>query len=132
MVDVLAQSPAVWAADLFTVQTLTFRTLYVLLFIAHDRRELVHLAVRAHPVAAWIWRQLVEATPWGRQPRYLVRDRDRVYGGDEQLAHGRPSLSTWPAPRTPPTSGGMPISPAPLGHETLTEAADPEGGNGLL
>src|SRR5262245_473362 len=74
--------PDLCAADLFTVQTLTFGTLYVLFFIAHDRRELVHLAVTAHPVAAWVWRQFVEATPWGRQPRYLVRDRDRVYGGD--------------------------------------------------
>jgi putative transposase len=74
--------PSVWAADLFTVQTVSFRTLYVLLFISHERRALVHLAVTAHPVAAWMWRQLVEATPWGRQPRYLVRDRDRVYGGD--------------------------------------------------
>jgi transposase InsO family protein len=64
------------------VQTLTFRTLRVLLFITHDRRELVRLAVTAHPDAAWVWRQLLEATPWGRQPRYLVRDRDRVYGGD--------------------------------------------------
>ena len=33
----------IWAADLFTVQTLTFRTLYVLLFITHGRRELVHV-----------------------------------------------------------------------------------------
>jgi transposase InsO family protein len=74
--------PSIWAADLFTVQTLTFRTLYVLLVITHDRRELVHLAVTAHPTAAWIWRQLIEATPWGQQPRYLVRDRDRAYGGD--------------------------------------------------
>jgi transposase InsO family protein len=74
--------PSIWAVDLFTVHTLAFRTLYVLLFITHDRRELVHLAVTAHPTAAWIWRQLIEATPSGRQPRYLVRDRDRVYGGD--------------------------------------------------
>ena len=73
--------PQLWAADLFTVQTLTFRTLYVLLFIAHGRRELVHLNVTAHPTAAWAWRQLIEATPWGRQPRYLLRDRDAVYGG---------------------------------------------------
>jgi transposase InsO family protein len=73
---------AIWAADLLAVQTLTFRTLYVLVFIAHERRELVHLAVTAHPAAAWIWRQLIAATPWGRQPRYLVRDRDGVYGGD--------------------------------------------------
>jgi transposase InsO family protein len=74
--------PRLWAADLLTVQTLTFRTLYVLFFVAHDRRELVHLNVTAHPTAAWVWRQLIEATPWGRSPRYLVRDRDAVYGRD--------------------------------------------------
>jgi transposase InsO family protein len=74
--------PRLWAADLLTVQTLTFRTLYVLFFVAHDRRELVHLNVTAHPTAAWVWRQLIEATPWGRAPRYLVRDRDAVYGRD--------------------------------------------------
>ena len=72
----------IWAADLFAVQTLTFRTLYVLLFITHGRRELVHLNVTAHPTAAWVWRQLIEATPWGRQPRYLLRDRDAVYGAE--------------------------------------------------
>ena len=73
---------ALWAADLFTVQTITFKTLYVLFFIAHSRRELVHAAVTAHPTATWVWRQVIEATPWGRQPTYLIRDRDRVYGGD--------------------------------------------------
>jgi transposase InsO family protein len=54
---------------------------FVLLFIAHGRRELVHLSVTAHPTAAWVWRQLIEATPWARQPRYLLRDRDAAYGG---------------------------------------------------
>src|SRR5262249_17807958 len=54
----------------------------VLLFIMHARREFVRVAVAAHPTAAWVWRQLVEATAWGRRPRYLVRDRDAVYGGD--------------------------------------------------
>jgi transposase InsO family protein len=73
---------AIWASDLFTVQTLTFKTLYVVLFIAHGRRELIHFGVTAHPTAAWVWRQLVEATPWGRRPRHLIRDRDRVYGAD--------------------------------------------------
>ena len=73
---------AIWAADLCTVQTLTFKTLYVLVLIAHGRRDLVHLNVTAHPTAAWVWRQLVEATAWGRRPRFLLRDRDAVYGGD--------------------------------------------------
>jgi hypothetical protein len=44
--------PRLWAADLLTVQTTTFRTLYVLLFVAHDRRQLVHLNVTASPTAA--------------------------------------------------------------------------------
>ena len=65
-----------------TVRTLAFETLYVLVFIAHGRRELVHWNVTASPTAAWIWRQLLQATPWGRQPRYLIRDRDAVYGGE--------------------------------------------------
>src|SRR5262245_58848868 len=76
-----AHARQIWAADLFTVPTGTFRTLYVLLFITHDRRELVHVRVTAPPTAAWVWRQLREATPWSRQPRYLIRDRDSVYGG---------------------------------------------------
>src|SRR5262249_12986862 len=65
-----------------TVQTLTFKVLYVLVVIAHGRRELVHVNVTAHPTAAWVWRQLVEATAWGRRPRFLLRDRDAVFGGD--------------------------------------------------
>jgi putative transposase len=71
-----------WAADLFTVPTLTFKTLYVLVFIEHGRRELVHVNVTANPTAAWVWRQVIEATPWGRKPRHLLRDRDMVYGRD--------------------------------------------------
>ncbi len=73
---------AIWAADLFTVQTRTFKTRYVVLFITHGRRALLHLTVTAHPTAPWAWRQLVEATAWGRRPKHLIRARDRVYGGD--------------------------------------------------
>ena len=60
--------------------TLTFKTLYVLVVIAHGRRELVHVNVTANPTAAWVWRQVIEATPWGSKPRHLLRDRDAVYG----------------------------------------------------
>jgi transposase InsO family protein len=58
------------------------RTLYVLLFIRHARRELVHVGVTANPLAAWIWQQFVEATPWGEQPLHLIYDHDAVYGKD--------------------------------------------------
>jgi transposase InsO family protein len=50
--------------------------------VLHHARsaELVHVRVTAHPTAAWGWRQLIEATAWGRRPRYVLRDRDAVYG----------------------------------------------------
>ena len=72
----------IWAADFFTVQTLTFRTLYVFVLLDHERRRIVHWKVTAHPNAEWVWRQIIEATPWGSAPRFLIRDRDRNYGGD--------------------------------------------------
>ena len=33
-----------------------------------------------HPTAAWIWRQVIEATAWGGQPKHLIRDRDNSCG----------------------------------------------------
>ncbi len=56
---------SIWAADLFTVQTLAFRTLYVLIVIDHDRRRIRHWNVTEHPNAPWIWQQMIEATAWG-------------------------------------------------------------------
>ena len=72
----------IWACDFFTVQTLTFRTLHVFFVIAHDRRTLLYWNVTRHPTAAWVWQQIREATPWGQQPRFLIRDRDGKFGGD--------------------------------------------------
>ena len=55
--------PSIWAAGLVTLPTLTFRTLYVRVFVTHARRGLVHLNVTTSPTAAWVWRQLIAATP---------------------------------------------------------------------
>src|SRR2546423_7356891 len=71
-----------WAADLLTVQTLTLKTLYVLVFIAHGRRELVHVNVTTDPTAARVWRQVIQATPSGNKPRQQLRDHDAAYGRD--------------------------------------------------
>ncbi len=76
------QFRSICAADLFVVQTVSFRTLYVFFLIKHERRRLLHVNVTASPTAAWIWHQLREATPWDRQPQYLIHDRDAVYGDD--------------------------------------------------
>ena len=50
--------------------------------MAHRRRDLMHVNVTANPSAAWVWWQLIEATPWGKKPRHLLHDRDAVYGRD--------------------------------------------------
>ena len=66
--------------DLFVVPTISFRLLYGLLILRHGRRHMLWLGVTAHPTAEWIARQLTEACGWEPAPRYIVRDRDRVYG----------------------------------------------------
>ena len=66
--------------DLFVVPTLSFRLLYGLLILKHGRRQMLWLGVTAHPTAEWIARQLTVACGWEPVPRYILRDRDSVYG----------------------------------------------------
>jgi transposase InsO family protein len=68
------------AVDFFVVPTLTFRILFVFVVLAHDRRRILHFNVTAHPTAAWTAQQIREAFPWDTAPRFLVRDRDGIYG----------------------------------------------------
>jgi transposase InsO family protein len=68
------------ALDFFTVPTVTFRVLFVLVILAHERRRVVHFNVTEHPTAQWTAQQVVEAFPWDEAPRYLLRDRDCIYG----------------------------------------------------
>ena len=68
------------AMDLFVVPTISFRLLYGLLILRHDRRRILWMAATAHPTAEWIARQLVEACGWEQAPGYIVHDRDCVYG----------------------------------------------------
>ena len=65
---------------LFVVPTLSFRLLYGLLILKHGRRHMLWLGVTAHPTSEWIARQLTEACGWEPVPRYIIRDRDSVYG----------------------------------------------------
>ena len=68
------------ALDFFTVPTVGFTVLFVLVVLAHDRRKVIHFNVTEHPTAPWTAQQLVEAFPWETAPKYLLRDRDSVYG----------------------------------------------------
>src|SRR5437762_1559430 len=66
--------------DFFTVPTATFRVLFVLVVLSHSRRRVVHYNVTEHPNALWTAQQVIEAFPDDTAPRYLIRDRDKVYG----------------------------------------------------
>jgi len=70
------------SVDFFTVPTMRFQVLYVFLVLAHDRRRIVHCNVTAHPTAKWTGQQLREAFPFDQLPRYLLRDRDAIFGAD--------------------------------------------------
>ena len=68
------------AMDLFVVPTIGFDLLYALVIVRLARRDLVWINVTTRPTADWIARQITEAFPWAEAPRYLIRDRDCVYG----------------------------------------------------
>ena len=90
------------ALDFLTVPTATFRILFVLIVLSHDRRRKLHFNVTEHPTAQWTGRQLLEACGIDETPRYLIRDRDAIYGEEfhrQATALGIDEVPT--APRSP-------------------------------
>jgi len=68
------------AIAFFTVPTATFKILCVLLVLSHDRRRVTHSNVTDSPTARWTALQIVQASPWDTAPRFIIRDRDAIYG----------------------------------------------------
>ena len=90
------------SVDFFTVPTVTFKLLFVFVVLAHHRRRVVHCTVTDAPTAAWTAQQLVEAFPWDTAPRYLLRDRDGLYGvGFSSRVHSLGIREVKTAPRSP-------------------------------
>jgi transposase InsO family protein len=73
-------APDIAAMDVFVVPTIGFDLLYAFVIVRLDRRDLVWINVTATPTAEWVARQITEAFPWNEAPRYMIRDRDRIYG----------------------------------------------------
>jgi transposase InsO family protein len=69
------------AMDFFVVPTIGFDLLYAFVIVRIDRRDLVWINVTKNPTAEWVARQITEAFPWDGAPGYMIRDRDRIYGG---------------------------------------------------
>jgi len=89
------------AADLFVVPTVTFRLLFVVVILEHDRRRIVHVAVTNRPTAAWIAQQLRNAFPEDQVPRYLLHDRDGAFTAVATTAAGMGIQTVRTAPRSP-------------------------------
>jgi len=90
------------AIDFFTVPTARLRVLFVLVVLAHDRRRVLYFNVTEHPTAEWTAQQLVEAFPWESPPRYLLRDRDAIYGNQFRKRVRSLGMKECPtAPRSP-------------------------------
>jgi len=70
----------IWACDFTVVHDILFRPLYIFVIIDLQNRRVVHAAVTKSPTDEWTAQQLWEATPWGTQPKYLIRDRDKKFG----------------------------------------------------
>src|SRR5438874_3610201 len=86
----------------FVVPTATFRVLYVFVVLLHHRRQVVHFNVTDSPTAAWSAQQIVEAFPDDSAPRYLLRDRDGIYGGEfRRRVKGMRIAEVLPAPPSP-------------------------------
>ena len=73
-------APDIAAMDLFVVPTIGFDLIYAFVVVRLDRRDLVWINVTRNPTAEWVARQITEAFPWNEAPRYMIRDRDRIYG----------------------------------------------------
>src|SRR5436309_2245582 len=73
-------APDIAAMDLFVVPTIGFKLLYGFVILRLDRRDLAWISVTTNPTAEWVARQITEAFPWDGAPRYMIRDRDRIYG----------------------------------------------------
>src|SRR6266849_5529307 len=90
------------SVDFFVVPSATFRVLYVFVVLLHHRRRVVHFNVTDSPIAAWTAQQIVEAFPDDSAPRYLLRDRDSIYGGEfQRRAKGMGSAEVLTAPSSP-------------------------------
>ena len=69
----------IWAMDFFVVPTLTFRIMFVVIVMSHDRRKIEHIAVTSNPNLFWTIQQIREATAFNNQPKFLIHDNDPVF-----------------------------------------------------
>jgi transposase InsO family protein len=75
-------SAHIWACDFVQTFDIWFQPIFAFLIIGHGKRAAIHVGVTYHPTSEWVGQQLREATPFGRAPRFIIRDNDSKYGVD--------------------------------------------------
>ena len=94
------------SVDLFVVPTIAFEQLFAFLVLGHGRRRLLRIAVTRNPTAEWLARQITEAFPWERAPKYLIRDNDRAFGVAFKARVRAMGIRDWPTSFRSPWQNG--------------------------
>jgi len=66
--------------DFFSVPTLNFKLVYVLVVIEHHRRRVIHFNVTKYPTSFWTAQQIRNALYEDNTNKYVIRDRDCKFG----------------------------------------------------
>jgi len=113
--------------DFFTVPTVTMRVLFVFLVLEHRRRQVLHFNVTEHPTADWTSQQIVEAFADRDAPRYLIRDRDSIYGSEVRLRIASLGIEeVLAAPRSPWQNPYVERLIGSIRRDCLNHFSDPE------
>jgi transposase InsO family protein len=98
------QASNTWACDFTVVNDWLFRQWHIFVVMELETRRIVHTGVTKYPTDEWTAQQLREATPWGKGPKYLIRDRDKKYARHFSAVAG--SIKELQTPyRTPEANG---------------------------
>jgi transposase InsO family protein len=97
----------IWACDFLPVIDLWFRPLYLFFIVELSSRRIVHFGVTRSPTDVWVAQQLREATPFSQAPRFLIRDRDRKYGGSFTRVAAGTSIEVLKTPYRAPKANAI-------------------------
>jgi putative transposase len=101
------QAGTMWACDFTVVYDWLFRQWYIFVVMELETRRIVHTCATKFPTDEWTAQQLREATPWGRGPKYLIRDRDSKYAARFSAVAASSGIRELKTPYRTPRANGI-------------------------
>ncbi len=101
------QADHIWACDFTVVYDWLFRPWHVFVVMELKTRRIVHTGVTNSPSDEWTAQQLREATPWGKGPKYLIRDRDSKYASHFSAVAAGSGIRELKTPYRAPRANGI-------------------------